>query len=1540
MNNKFKKSSIILMILLIFIISLGAISAADSDSTDESLNQAEDISLEEVQNDIDESSQDLLATDDANKTFTEFNTEISDKTEVDLESNYVHSGDEDYKNGFDIDRELTINGNGKTLNPNGNLLFNINSNGKLTLNDLTIVNSYTSPDAMIKNSGTLILNNVTFTVERHILSSFTSNSEFKTIENNGEMVVNNSNFKDSHIYSDNLNSNKNLYIYGLIYNTNKITLENTIFNNNKVYNPKDINLKKPIAVCAILHNKNMMTLDNVTIKNTNVSYYVPSGAIARFEGIIYNEKGNLEINHSVIQDNALNFLQTNTNLRGIIYNKDTTSEIQISNSIIVNNTNLQLLEGSGGKIGSHQILSLETGKISLDNNYWGTNNPTFTTATGEDALIKGTQPNNFIKLNIIPKESTDEKTFEVLFTLNTTGERINTLPNYNVTISSKNLGDQTVEIKNGAGEYIYPSSTTDGDVITIFGEEYPLDSNPTSNATFTDLNNTLKDKSEIDLDCNYLFNDEVDSELANGITIDKEVTINGHGFTINSTNLAKLFNVVSGGKLTLNDVVLATDYVATGNYTIIRPQASFSNAGEVNLNNVIFTANMNVYSTDKALAAPIFNTGTLNIENSRFIDSTINTNTAYCFGLIDNNGGNLNIKNTVFDKNSLIDNSTESSVYANGLIYNMGTLTLANVNMTNNYMKTPSESRGLIRGYSDDSEITIDSSRFENNTLEYTGEHAQGTVIYAEKGYDEKGSMEISNSKFINNRGAKLGGAIYSSVINTKYINNTFERNVAENGGAIYSEGKDSIYVNNTFKDNVAEKGGAIYSKVTLQSSKSILFTENTFIGNNATTNGGAINVENSIGSNNYPIEKNVFINNLAGAKGGAIYSKGTLKITKTIFSKNTAGEGAIAYTTGTSASTITYSLFDGNVITSPTGGLLRYASSSTANYNYWGTNTPNFDELIKAGSGTAKKPTNIIIITIEGNKTLYESDVYTVSFQDNVTRENVKLFDYPVDLTATLNTVTPANIVISEGNATFTYHAENKGTDTIKVMKNGIEIAKLDIEVPSLKQTPEFNVVANDVNYTEKLDITFTVTHGTSGENIYKWSIFSKSGLLLESGNVTAENKIMTTKTYNAGNYTIEVKLSDNDEWNDLTVNDTFEIKALQVEITPTVTVNNDDTVTIDINITSNDQLTDAAGEVSFEIGTAYNKTVENGQTTITTNKLTPDTYKVTVNYSGDANHVATTKEIEFTIKQATVADDVLNITKSDDNKTYTYTIKLPKNATGNLTVTVGNKTETKALDNGEATITLEGLNPGKQEVTITYTGDGNYKPVTKIDTINVPQKEITGIEDMLNPTTPEGSSTPSYTINLPENATGNLTVTVDGNKTYTKELENGKATVTLPELSEGEHNITVTYTGDENYKPASKNSTITVADKNNTNPTGQNNTNQTGQGSTNQTQQDTGKIKKVTPKIIAKNKKFKASKKVKKYTITLKAGKKPLSKVKVSLKIKGKTYKATTNKKGKATFKIKKLTKKGKYKAIIKYNGNKTYNKTTKKVTITVKR
>ncbi len=98
----------------------------------------------------------------------------------------------------------------------------------------------------------------------------------------------------------------------------------------------------------------------------------------------------------------------------------------------------------------------------------------------------------------------------------------------------------------------------------------------------------------------------------------------------------------------------------------------------------------------------------------------------------------------------------------------------------------------------------------------------------------------------------------------------------------------------------------------------------------------------------------------------------------------------------------------------------------------------------------------------------------------------------------------------------------------------------------------------------------------------------------------------------------------------------------------------------------------------------------------------------------------------------------------------------------------------------------------------------------------------------------------------------------------------------------------------------------------------------------------------KKVTKKktaITAKTKTFKLKTKIKKYTITLKTGKKILKKKKVTIRVKGKTYSAKTNSKGKATFKLK-ISKKGKFKAIIKFAGDKTYKASKKTVYIKIKK
>jgi len=90
----------------------------------------------------------------------------------------------------------------------------------------------------------------------------------------------------------------------------------------------------------------------------------------------------------------------------------------------------------------------------------------------------------------------------------------------------------------------------------------------------------------------------------------------------------------------------------------------------------------------------------------------------------------------------------------------------------------------------------------------------------------------------------------------------------------------------------------------------------------------------------------------------------------------------------------------------------------------------------------------------------------------------------------------------------------------------------------------------------------------------------------------------------------------------------------------------------------------------------------------------------------------------------------------------------------------------------------------------------------------------------------------------------------------------------------------------------------------------------------------------------LKAKNKAYKAKKKVKKFNVSLKNNiAKPIAKAKVTLKIGKKAYSAKTNSKGKATFKITKLTKKGKYKATVAYKGNNCYNKASKKVKLTIK-
>ena len=342
-----------------------------------------------------------------------------------------------------------------------------------------------------------------------------------------------------------------------------------------------------------------------------------------------------------------------------------------------------------------------------------------------------------------------------------------------------------------------------------------------------------------------------------------------------------------------------------------------------------------------------------------------------------------------------------------------------------------------------------------------------------------------------------------------------------------------------------------------------------------------------------------------------------------------------------------------------------------------------------------------------------------------------------------------------------------------------------------------------------------------------------------------------------------------------------------------------------------------DATGTIAYYLsnGTYLGEAQANENFTLP--KLAAGTYEIVAMYSGDLNYLAASCNASIIVNKATIFE--ANIAGSEVNYGENAIIShaLPDDATGVIAYYLSNGTYL-----GEAPVnenfTMPVINVGTYEIVANYSGDANFNSASdsvQLTVNKVPSIVEFGIEFE------EGSVGSAYVsfgdaVGVEAHVLGqpNAVVKVAGNS------------ISVSGLDEGTYILSITTMPDANHNSATSYTSITVNKKSDA-------------GKSN-TSTDTNKVvKKVTPKLTAKNKSFKRSVKVKKYAITLKSGKTPIKKAKVTIKIGKKTFKATTNAKGKATFKITKLTKKGTYKAVIKFAGNKNYLSISKKVKIKVK-
>ena len=147
-----------------------------------------------------------------------------------------------------------------------------------------------------------------------------------------------------------------------------------------------------------------------------------------------------------------------------------------------------------------------------------------------------------------------------------------------------------------------------------------------------------------------------------------------------------------------------------------------------------------------------------------------------------------------------------------------------------------------------------------------------------------------------------------------------------------------------------------------------------------------------------------------------------------------------------------------------------------------------------------------------------------------------------------------------------------------------------------------------------------------------------------------------------------------------------------------------------------------DATGKLTVN-GTEV--TATDGIATYNVSNLTSGNYSYVVRFAGDDRFNASEKTITINVNKIEMPEDE-NPFNVDENTTVvskvpTYSISLPSDATGNLTVIVGDKRYVAPVVNGSATVKVTYASAGKHKVTVIYSGDSKYAPIVQNTTAQV---------------------------------------------------------------------------------------------------------------------------------------------------------------------------------------------------------------------------
>ena len=182
------------------------------------------------------------------------------------------------------------------------------------------------------------------------------------------------------------------------------------------------------------------------------------------------------------------------------------------------------------------------------------------------------------------------------------------------------------------------------------------------------------------------------------------------------------------------------------------------------------------------------------------------------------------------------------------------------------------------------------------------------------------------------------------------------------------------------------------------------------------------------------------------------------------------------------------------------------------------------------------------------------------------------------------------------------------------------------------------------------------------------------------------------------------------------------------------------------------------------------------------------------------------------------TVNDAPVNANSHDIyvGETETVVVTVPNGATGTIIIEIDGKSySTTEIIDGKAIFEVDGLTAGDKTVIVKYSGDDKYSNNTTTSKFTV-HKLPSAVNATGNDI--EVGDEEVIEVAVPEDATGTITVEINGKSYSTSEIVDGIAKIVIPDLPVGNYTAIVYYGGNDKYLPSNSTVTFKVSDVENT--------------------------------------------------------------------------------------------------------------------------